>query len=57
MLLEKIDSVKSVKTRKIMKDIQNQNDNRKIPLQKVGVKGLEYPIVVLDKKIRQKIKL
>ena len=33
-----------------MKDIQNQNDNRKIPLQKVGVKGLEYPIVVLDKK-------
>jgi len=29
-----------------MKDIQNQNDNRKIPLQKVGVKGLEYQIVV-----------
>ena len=40
-----------------MKDIQNQNDNRKIPLQKVGVKGLEYPIVVLDKKIRPKIQV
>ena len=30
-------------------DIQNQADNREIPLAKVGVKGLEYPIRVLDK--------
>ncbi len=32
-----------------MEDIQNQSDNRQIPLQKVGVKGLEYPVQVLDK--------
>jgi len=30
-------------------DIQSQPDNREIPLTKVGVKGLEYPIRVLDK--------
>ena len=34
---------------KIMPDIQNQPDSRDIPLAKVGVKGLEYPIRVLDK--------
>jgi GTP cyclohydrolase I len=32
-----------------MVDIQNQADNRNVPLAKVGVKGLEYPIRVLDK--------
>ena len=32
-----------------MPDVQNQKDNREIPLAKVGVKGLEYPIRVLDK--------
>ena len=30
-------------------DIQSQPDSRDIPLAKVGVKGLEYPIRVLDK--------
>jgi len=30
-------------------DIQNQRDHRDVPLAKVGVKGLEYPIRVLDK--------
>jgi len=30
-------------------DIQSQSDDREIPLAKVGVKGLEYPIRVLDK--------
>jgi GTP cyclohydrolase I len=30
-------------------DVQNQADDREIPLTKVGVKGLEYPIQVLDK--------
>ena len=30
-------------------DIQSQPDSREIPLAKVGVKGLEYPIRVLDK--------
>ena len=32
-----------------MPDVQNQADTREIPLTKVGVKGLEYPIRVLDK--------
>ena len=32
-----------------MPDIQNLSDGREIPLTKVGVKGLEYPIRVLDK--------
>jgi GTP cyclohydrolase I len=32
-----------------MVDIQNQEDGRRIPLQKVGVKNLAYPIRVLDK--------
>jgi GTP cyclohydrolase I len=30
-------------------DVQNQEDKRNVPLAKVGVKGLEYPIQVLDK--------
>jgi GTP cyclohydrolase I len=30
-------------------DVQNMADHRDIPLAKVGVKGLEYPIRVLDK--------
>lgn len=32
-----------------MIDIQNSPDTREVPLQKVGVKGLMYPITVLDK--------
>lgn len=32
-----------------MIDIQNQEDTRVVPLQKVGVKGVKYPVVVLDK--------
>jgi GTP cyclohydrolase I len=32
-----------------MPDVQSLADNREIPLAKVGVKGLEYPILVLDK--------
>ena len=32
-----------------MVDIQNQTDDREIPLQKVGVKGLSYPVHVLDR--------
>ncbi|MHB9296224.1 GTP cyclohydrolase IB [Pillotina sp. SPG140] len=30
-------------------DVQNQNDEREVPLAKVGVKGLKYPVRVLDK--------
>ncbi len=33
-----------------MKDIQNQLDNRNIPIDKVGIKNLQYPITVLDRK-------
>lgn len=33
-----------------LKDIQNQPDFRKISIDKVGVKDIRYPIVVLDKK-------
>ena len=32
-----------------MKDIQNQKDNRNIDIDQVGVKGIRYPITVLDK--------
>ena len=33
-----------------MIDIQKQRDYRNIPIDKVGIKGLKYPIKVLDKK-------
>jgi len=33
-----------------MKDIQNQSDHRNVPINKVGVKDVKYPITVLDKK-------
>ena len=36
-------------TEMAMRDIQNQKDNRNIDIQKVGVKGIKYPIVVLDR--------
>jgi GTP cyclohydrolase I len=32
-----------------MKDVQSQHDARRIEIQKVGVKNVQYPIVVLDK--------
>ena len=32
-----------------MRDIQSEEDNREIPLKKVGVKGVKYPVTVLDK--------
>ena len=32
-----------------MRDIQNETDTRKIPLQKVGVRNVKYPVTVLDK--------
>jgi len=35
------------------KDIQNQKDLRQIPVDKVGVKDLHYPITVLDKANKQ----
>jgi len=35
---------------RVMIDIQNEEDKRDVPLQKVGVKGLRYPVKVLDKR-------
>jgi GTP cyclohydrolase I len=32
-----------------MRDIQNEEDPRRIEIDKVGVKGLSYPIIVLDR--------
>ncbi len=32
-----------------MKDIQNQHDDRNIPINKVGIKNIRYPIKVLDR--------
>ena len=32
-----------------MKDVQNQQDSRKIDINKVGIKGINYPINVLDR--------
>lgn len=32
-----------------MVDIQQQRDTREIPLRKVGIRGLSYPVTVLDK--------
>lgn len=34
-------------------DVQSERDQRKIPLQKVGIADLSYPICVLDKEKRQ----
>jgi GTP cyclohydrolase I len=38
-----------VKDLKAIPDVQNQADHRDVPLAKVGIKGLEYPITVLDR--------
>jgi len=35
-----------------MKDIQNERDYRNIPIDKVGIKNLQYPITVLDRRNR-----
>ena len=35
-----------------MKDVQSQKDHRRIDIQKVGVKNVQYPVVVLDKRNR-----
>jgi len=33
-----------------MRDVQNSHDRRKIPIQKVGIKDLQYPITVMDRR-------
>ena len=32
-----------------MKDVQSQADERALPIDRVGVKNLRYPITVLDR--------
>ena len=32
-----------------LRDIQNEPDNRNLPINKVGVKNISYPVVVLDR--------
>ena len=32
-----------------MKDVQNQSDNRGVDIQKVGIKGIELPLVIQRK--------
>jgi GTP cyclohydrolase I len=41
---------KVTKEKTPLKDIQSESDTRKLALDKVGVKDIRYPIVVLDKK-------
>jgi GTP cyclohydrolase I len=36
-------------TRRRLKDIQSENDPRNLPINKVGVKDISYPVVVLDR--------
>ena len=36
-----------------MRDIQSEEDTRAVPLQKVGVKGVHYPVTVLDKNAKK----
>src|SRR6185369_2309680 len=38
------------RTEGVMKDIQKTHDTRNIPIDKVGVKDISYPIVVMDRK-------
>lgn len=33
----------------ILHDVQNQKDSRQIPINKVGVKGIKYPVVLQDR--------
>jgi len=35
-----------------MRDVQNEEDNRNIPIDKVGIKNIRYPITVLDRRNR-----
>ena len=34
----------------VMKDVQNQRDTRNIPIDKVGIKNLRYPVTVRDRR-------
>ena len=36
-----------------MKDLQNQRDHRNLPIDRVGIRGIRYPITVLDRNNRE----
>src|SRR4030042_5401618 len=36
--------------KKLIADVQNRRNYRKVDINKAGVKGIKYPIIVLDKK-------
>ncbi|MGB9668687.1 MAG: GTP cyclohydrolase, FolE2/MptA family, partial [Thermosulfidibacteraceae bacterium] len=36
-----------------MKDVQNERDERNVTLDRVGIKGLKYPITVLDRNFKE----
>jgi len=36
-----------------MRDVQNERDSRNIPIDRVGVKDLSYPISVLDPAVKE----
>ena len=44
----KLSNIKN-KEESTLPDTQNQKDTREIPIDKVGVKNLKFPIVVMDK--------
>ena len=33
----------------MLTDVQNEQDKREVPIRKVGVRDLNYPVAVLDK--------
>lgn len=41
--------IQSLKQNTSLPDTQNQSDKREIPINKVGIKNLKYPIAVIDK--------
>lgn len=41
--------LRRLKIQRTMKDVQSERDYRNIPINKVGIKGLRYPVTVLDR--------
>jgi GTP cyclohydrolase I len=43
-------SFRAAELESTMKDVQNQRDTRNIPIDKVGIKNLRYPVTVRDRR-------
>lgn len=41
--------LRRLRIQKTMKDVQSERDYRNIPINKVGIKGLRYPVTILDR--------